>query len=272
MHSIMTRRAPARMRAAGLAALLSCGGAHAEESGLDAIYATLADKVRVDLTHAFDASTPVWRGFGPATLGAAADPETHEPYTIEKHGFRTTLYSLVGQYGTHIDPPAHFDLEGATMDRIPLQEMILPLVVFDVTPLLADDPNHALSVADIESWEAKHGRVPEHAFAALRTDMSRDFTANPVRFKRYPFPSWSLDAIRFLFEQRGITAIGHESLDTDASEDFAGETWLLKNGHWQIEVMANLDQVPARGSLIVVTWPKVRNGFGFPARAFAILP
>jgi len=24
--------------------------------------------------------------------------------------------------------------------------------------------------------------------------------------------------------------------------------------------------------LIVVTWPKVRNGLGFPARAFAILP
>ena len=50
------------------------------------------------------------------------------------------------------------------------------------------------------------------------------------------------------------------------------ETWILTNNHWQIEVMANLDQVPATGSLIVVSWPKVENGFGFPARAFAILP
>jgi kynurenine formamidase len=36
--------------------------------------------------------------------------------------------------------------------------------------------------------------------------------------------------------------------------------------------MANLDKVPPTGSLIVVSWPKVRNGLGFPARAFAILP
>lgn len=239
---------------------------------LEDIHAALAGHHRVDLTHAFDASTPVWRGFGQATLGAAADPETHQPYTIEQHGFRTTLYTLVGQYGTHVDPPAHFDPQGQTMDEIPLDQMILPLVVFDVTPLLAADPVHALDVADIEAWEAAHGRVPAGAFAALRTDMSKDFSTDPERFKRYPFPGWSLAAIRFLFEQRGITAIGHESMDTDASEDFAGENWLLKNGHWQIEVMNNLDQVPARGSLIVVTWPKVKGGFGFPARAFAILP
>ena len=27
-----------------------------------------------------------------------------------------------------------------------------------------------------------------------------------------------------------------------------------------------------QGALIVVTWPKVKQGLGFPARAFAILP
>lgn len=102
--------------------------------------------------------------------------------------------------------------------------------------------------------------------------MSKDWTANPERFKRYPFPAWSLEAIRFLFEQRGVTAIGHEALDTDIKETLDSEVWLLKQGHWQIEAMANLDQVPATGAVIVVTWPKVANGFGFPARAFAILP
>jgi kynurenine formamidase len=50
------------------------------------------------------------------------------------------------------------------------------------------------------------------------------------------------------------------------------ETYILQRGHYQIEVMANLDKVPPKGALIVVTWPKVRNGLGFPARAFAILP
>jgi kynurenine formamidase len=36
--------------------------------------------------------------------------------------------------------------------------------------------------------------------------------------------------------------------------------------------MANLDKVPPAGALIVVSWPKVRDGLGFPARAVAILP
>lgn len=235
-------------------------------------YALLASRKRVDLTHAFGPDTPVWRGFGQAAMAAAADPDTHRPYTIEQDGFRTTFYAMVGQYGTHVDPPAHFDPDGMTMDDIPLEQMLLPLVVFDVTPLLDKDPNHAITVADITAWENTHGRVPAGAFAALRTDMSRDFDTNPERFKRAPFPGWSLEAVKFLIDERGVTAIGHESLDTDASDDFAAEAWLLKHGHWQIEAMANLDQVPASGALIAVSWPKVKRGFGFPARAYAILP
>jgi kynurenine formamidase len=102
--------------------------------------------------------------------------------------------------------------------------------------------------------------------------MSRDWERDPERFKRQPFPAWSLDAIKFLYVERGIVANGHESMDTDATPDLRAEAWLLNHGHWQIEVMANLDQVPATGALIVVSWPKPRGGLGFPARAFAILP
>lgn len=240
---------------------------------------TLADALHiiqskqfVDLTHHFSPTTPVWGGFGQATMSAASDPKTHRPYTIEQDGFRTTFYSLVGQYGTHVDPPAHFSADGLTMDQIPLKDMILPLVVFDITPMLAKDPNHALTVDDIKAWENEHGRVPAGSFAALRTDMSKDWESNPARFKRSPFPAWSLAAIKFLFLERHVTAIGHESLDTDTTESMESETWILKQNHFQIEAMAHLDQVPATGAVIVVTWPKVEHGFGFPARAFAILP
>jgi kynurenine formamidase len=150
--------------------------------------------------------------------------------------------------------------------------MILPLVVFDVTPLLGRDPNHALSVDDVKAWEKEHGRVPSGAFAALRTDMYKDWESNQARFKRSPFPAWSLAAIQFLFNERGVTAIGHESLDTDTTDSMESETWILKQNHFQIEAMANLDKVPVTGAVIIVTWPKVDHGFGFPARAFAILP
>ena len=242
------------------------------ETSLADAYAVIASKRKVDLTHTFGVNTPVWSGFGQATMTAAADPTTHTPYTIEKDGFRTTFYSMVGHYGTHVDPPAHFDPSGQTMDQIPLDQMIMPLVALDNTPYQSADPAHAFGLADLEAWEKEHGPVPKGSFAALRTDMSKDWTADPANFKRQPFPAWSFDVVKTLFTQRGVTAIGHEALDTDITPTMDSETWILRNGHYQIEVMANLDQVPATGAVIVVTWPKVENGFGFPARAFAILP
>jgi kynurenine formamidase len=245
--------------------------AHAE-SDLARAYRVIKGKQLVDLTHSFDSTTPVWSGFGEAKMTPAVDPKTQRPYTIKEDGFRATYYQMVGQYGTHVDPPAHFDENGITMDEIPLKQMILPLIVLDDTPYLGKDPNHAFSLADLRAWEKKHGRVPPGSFVALRTDMSKDWDSNPERFKRSPFPAWAFETIKFLYEQRGVTATGHESMDTDTTDKMDSETYILRHGHYQIEVMANLDKVPPKGSLIVATWPKVRKGLGFPARAFAILP
>jgi kynurenine formamidase len=270
MHSAIHRRRVSFVVAA-IATLAVSIPAHAA-SQLDRAYRIIAGKQFVDLTHSFGPDSPVWSGFGQAKMTPAADPKTKVPYTIAKDGFRTTYYEMVGQYGTHVDPPAHFAQNGITMDRIPLKQMILPLIVLDDTPYLAKDPNHAFSVADLRAWEKKHGRVPKGSFVALRTDMYKDWDSNPERFKRSPFPAWSFETIKFLYEKRGVTATGHESLDTDTTDKMESETWLLQKGHYQIEVMANLDKVPPKGALIVVTWPKVKNGLGFPARAFAILP
>jgi kynurenine formamidase len=266
-----------RLRAGSATVLLAAIGigaliAPAAASDLDRVYRILAGKTFVDLTHSFGPDTPVWSGFGQAKMTPAADPKTHEPYTIPKDGFSATFYEMVGQYGTHVDPPAHFAADGLTMDRIPPKQMVLPLVVLDDTPYLAKDPNHAFSLDDLRAWEKIHGRVPKGAFAALRTDMYKDWDSDPERFKRSPFPAWSLETIKFLIEQRGVTAIGHESMDTDITDKMDSETYVLQHGHFQIEVMANLDKVPAKGALIIVTWPKVKDGLGFPARAIAILP
>ena len=234
--------------------------------------AILASHKKIDLTHAFGPTTPVWSGFGQAKMTPAVNPETLEAYTIAHDGFRATYYAMVGQYGTHVDPPAHFSPTGATMDQIPLDEMILPLVVLDDTPYLAKDPAHAFSLEDLAAWEKAHGRVPKGAFVALRTDMSKDWDSDPTRFKREPFPAWSLPVVKTLFEERGAVAIGHEAMDTDTTPKMESETWLLGHGHYQIEVMDNLDKVPPTGAILVATWPKVKNGLGFPARVFAILP
>ena len=251
-----------------LALLCTSGSAG---SDLDRAYRIISGKQFVDLTHSFGPTTPVWSGFGQADFTPAFDPKTKKPYTIKDDGFRTTYYNMVGQYGTHVDPPAHFAENGISMDLIPLKQMILPLIVLDNTRYQAKDPNHAFTVDDLRAWERQHGRVPKGSFVALRTDLSKDWD-NPERFKRTPFPAWAFETIKFVYEQRGVTATGHESLDTDTTDKMDSETYILRSDHYQIEVMTNLDKVPATGALIVVTWPKVKDGLGFPARAFAILP
>jgi kynurenine formamidase len=120
-------------------------------SDLARAYQIIASKQQVDLTHSFSPTTPVWSGFGQAKFLPAADPQTKEPYTIPKDGFRATYYEMVGQYGTHVDPPAHFAENGITMDQIPLKQMILPLIVLDNTPYQAKDPNHAFSLDDLKA-------------------------------------------------------------------------------------------------------------------------
>jgi kynurenine formamidase len=47
---------------------------------------------------------------------------------------------------------------------------------------------------------------------------------------------------------------------------------VLGTNHYQIEMLANLDQVPEFGALVMVAFPKPANGSGFPARVIAIIP
>ena len=148
------------------------------------------------------------------------------------------------------------------MDQIPLKQMILPLVVLDDTPYLAKDPNHAFSVADLKAWEEKHGRVPAAPSPRCAPTCTRTGTRNPERFKRHPFrPGRSIrsSSLRKARHRRD----GHESMDTDTTDEMKSETWILQHGHCQIEVMANLDKVPATGALIVVSWPKVKMALAF---------
>ena len=48
--------------------------------------------------------------------------------TLWVPGFFSELFTHVGQWGTHVDPPAHFIKGLRTVDQIDPKEMILPLV------------------------------------------------------------------------------------------------------------------------------------------------
>lgn len=253
---------------------------HAQDASLWDTVAMLQTKTFVDLTHAFDSNIPHWKGFDPAKRVTTYYYD--EGVGTSGYGFLVHEYTHVGQWGTHVDPPAHFVKGKRFADEIDLKEMVMPLVVIDVHDKVAQNPDYTLTMADVEAWEAAHGKVPEGAFVAMRTDWSQYWPSQEKMQNQDAkgvahYPGWSIEVLKFLYEERKITASGHETTDTDpgvatSQDDYSLEFYILNEDHYQIELLANLNQVPEAGAIVVATWPKPKKGSGFPARVFAIVP
>lgn len=237
-------------------------------------YRVIAGHKFVDLTHTFDPQIAHWPGFPKETVRTL--------YTYKKDGFFAQMFCHVGQWGTHVDPPAHFAPGNKTVDKIDPKQMFLPLVILDVHAKVAKNPDYVLSMNDVRDWESRHGTIPEGAFIAMRTDWSKRWPSETAMENKDAtgvahYPGWSMPVLRYLYIDRHAVATGHETTDTDpgvlaSHGDYSLESWLLHRGHYQIEMLANLDRVPESGSLVIVTFPKPRGGSGFPARVIAIVP
>ncbi|PCI31914.1 MAG: cyclase [Alphaproteobacteria bacterium] len=233
----------------------------------------------IDLTHAFEPQQAVWSGFGSATFGAATASEDiagyikkGEAFTYEQHGFVASSYVLpTDQYGTQFDPPAHWNPLGATISDIPASYAIRPLVVINIAPQVARDPGYHLQVSDVELWEQTYGPIPAGAVVMVRSDWYKKWR-DIKRFNQKPFPGVSLDALKFLHDERHILFHGHEPLDTDTTPTLEGEYWLMHNNHAQAEGVAHLDKVPEQGALILIGFAKPEGGTGGYARYIAIAP
>jgi kynurenine formamidase len=231
----------------------------------------------VDLTHAFSPTIPVWAGFGhakfkPCRCGAEMPgyAAKGEEFDYEKHGFIATAYELpTDQYGTQLDPPAHFNSKGATIDKLPATYCIRPLAVIDVHEKVEEEPDYHCTLEDIKAWEEKHGVIPEGSVVMIRSDQSKKW---PTKAFEEHLPGITLDALKYLHEERHILFHGHECLDTDTTGAMIGETWLLTNNYCQAEGVANLDKVPEAGALISIGYAKPEGGTGGYARYIAICP
>ncbi len=251
-----------------------------KQPALSEIWQIIKTKPFVDLTHSFEPGIPHWKGFPDEKRETLFwyDPGVGKVGA----GFYAQSFSHVGQWGTHVDPPAHFIKGLRTVDQIDVKEMIMPLVVIDVHDKAARNPDYTITMDDVNAWEANYGAIPEGAFVAMRTDWSRRWPDMAAMQNKdvngvAHYPGWSMEVLKYLYEERKITASGHEPTDTDpgiatSKDDYSLETYILKQNHYQIELLANLDKTPAAGALVVVTFPKPKGGSGFPARVFAILP
>jgi kynurenine formamidase len=279
-----TRRTAALAAALALAA---CAGpapergaapAAEEEQMAHAAAPALAGEV-VDLTHPFDADTIYWpteEGFvlerGPAGV-------TEAGFYYEAHRFQAAEHG-----GTHLDAPIHFAAGKWTADQIPVERLIGPGAVVDVTAQCAADRDYQVTAADLQAWEAAHGRLPDGAIVLLRTGFSAFWpdrerymgTAlrGPEGVAALHFPGLHPDAARWLVAERAISAIGLDtpSIDFGQSKLFESHQVLFAANVPALENVAHLDRLPAAGFTVAALPMKIAGGSGGPLRIVAVLP
>lgn len=235
----------------------------------------LKEKQWIDLSHAIHEEIPRFSAFN------ASQEKTL--FNIKEDGFFAKEYTFPTQYSTHIDAPIHFAQGKRYLHDLSLKELVLPLYVIHKEKEVKENHDYCVSLQDILDFEATFGILPEEAFVAFASGWSNRWESTKEYYNvdsegNAHTPGWSLEALKYLSEVRNVTAIGHETLDTDCAVDFRKNNGLLAEYYWlkqnkyQVEVMCNLEQVPPIGSVILTSFPNVMDAPGFPVRSFAILP
>lgn len=238
----------------------------------------VADYELVDLTHAYDGQTVYW----PTSPGGfELDTLAYGP-TEAGWFYAAAALSTPEHGGTHLDAPLHFAEGQAATDEVPLERLVAPAVVIDVTARAAENPDYALTVEDVAAFEQEHGEIEEGTIVLLRTSWSRYWPDRraylgddtPGDATNLHFPSYGEAAVRLLVETRGVAALGVDaaSIDIGASADFPVHRLAGSAGVPGFENLANLDRLPARGAVVIALPMKIAGGTGGPLRAIALVP
>lgn len=232
----------------------------------------------VDLTHAFDEQTIYWptspAGFRFDRLSHGATPGgwfySAGAVSSPEHG------------GTHLDAPIHFAEGRQTTDEIPLERLVAPAVVIDVADSASANRDYRLTREDVLAFEREHGTIEPGTIVLLRTGFSRHWP-NRLAYlgdstrgdaSRLHFPSYGGDAARLLVSERRVAALGADvaSIDYGQSSDFIVHRVAAEQNVAGLENLTRLEELPARGALVVALPMKIKGGSGGPVRAIAILP
>jgi kynurenine formamidase len=250
------------MMAAAAASVLALS---AEPAAAQAVRSAPVSRV-VDLTHTLTVDFPTFDG-GPAF-------EQQRALTLARDGYNLNRFSYGEHVGTHFDAPVHFS-DGITVDRIPAESLVCPLLVLDIRAKAAADADYQVTPDDITAFEAQHGRLPAGACLAVNagwdarvgTPGFRNAAGNALRF-----PGFRPDAAPLLIARNlaGV-AVDTLSLDHGGSADFAFHKAWLGSGRWGIECIAGLGALPPTGATLVAGAPKIAGGTGGHGRVLALL-
>lgn len=237
----------------------------------------------VDLTHTLDPDFPVI--VLPPEFGQCARFRMEEISAYDHRGpaWKWHNISMSEHTGTHFDAPSHWisgkDVPNGSVDEIPAEAFVGPVVVIDCSKGAAENDDFELTPEIIAGWESEHGRIPEDAWVLMRTDWSKRRGAEYLNMRADGphSPGPTPEAIRFLIEERNIRGFGTETVGTDAGQGahyvppYPAHYFLHGAGKYGLQCLANLDQLPATGAVLIAAPLKIKNGTGSPLRVLAMV-
>lgn len=260
----------------GLVALTACRAA--EQPSTQPQSLSLDSYQLVDLTHAFGEDTVYWPT---ATTKFQLEQLAYGP-TDAGYFYSANSLCTPEHGGTHLDAPIHFAEGQQTTAEIPLERLVRPAVIIDISPKSQADHDYQLSREDVVEFEREHGRIERGTVVLLRTGWSRYWPdvqaylgdATPGDASNLRFPSYGEDAARLLVEERQSAALGVDtaSIDIGRSQDFRVHRVAAARGVPGLENLTNLDQLPPRGAIVAALPMKIARGSGGPLRAIALVP
>jgi kynurenine formamidase len=232
----------------------------------------------VDLSHTFDAKTLYW----PTSPSGFELKELHKGATPAGFFYAAYAFCAPEHGGTHLDAPSHFAATGRSPADVPLEQLIAPAVVIDVTAKVAADPDYRLSAADVDAWEKAHGRIEPGTIVLLRTGWSARWPDRkrylgddtPGDASKLHFPAYGKDAAERLARERRVAAVGVDtaSIDHGPSQGFAVHQVGAAANVPAFENLTRLEELPAEGAWILALPMKIGGGSGGPLRIVGLVP
>jgi kynurenine formamidase len=275
-------RGRATLLSVGLLVLTACQAPEAAPGAGVAEAPSLAERLAearlVDLTHPLGEETIVWPTSPPFVFET-----TFEGWTDDGYYYASRNFSGSEHGGTHLDAPIHFAEGRWTTDEIPVERLVGPAAVVDVSAQAEAEPSYEVTVEDLAAWEAEHGRIPDGGFLLLNTGRHHLWpdaeaylgtaTTGEAAIPELEFPGLHPEAAAWLVEERFIVAVGLDtpSLDHGPSTLFETHRILYEENIYGLENVANLDELPPTGAVIFALPPKLEGGTGGPVRILAVV-
>ncbi len=254
---------------AAAALLLACRS----DSGPD----LLTGGTWVDLTHDFSADAIYWPTATPFSLEVVSAERTPAGYFYAANNFSAAEHG-----GTHLDAPIHFAEGRQSAEQVPLERLVGPAAVVDVSAPADANRDYRLDAATLEAWEAAHGAIGERTIVLVRTGWSSRWPdklrylgtarTGPEAVAELHFPGIDSSAARWLAERR-VKAVGIDtpSIDYGQSSLFRSHRILGAANVPVFENLANVNRLPLEGFAVVALPMKIDRGSGGPLRAIAII-